>query len=97
MAIGRKENPLALLSVSSHKTRRACYSSLEFKCLIKVLSRKQTEWVVECVMFVLQLAMRGPPGPMGLTGRSGPVVSLSFLALFYACFIIFVNVSLDFF
>ncbi len=32
-----------------------------------------------CVVSALQLAMRGPPGPMGLTGRSGPVVSLSWL------------------
>lgn len=32
-------------------------------------------------VFILQLAMRGPPGPMGLTGRSGPVVSNLFLQL----------------
>lgn len=28
----------------------------------------------------LQLTMRGAPGPMGLTGRSGPVVSVLFLS-----------------
>lgn len=35
----------------------------------------------------LQLAMRGPPGPMGLTGRSGPVVRLLFfkISLFTNC------------
>lgn len=31
----------------------------------------------------LQLAMRGPSGPMGLTGRSGPVVSLLFLCVWW--------------
>lgn len=40
---------------------------------------------VVCV-FVLQLAMRGPSGPMGLTGRSGPVVSLSIPLLFCVFF-----------
>lgn len=30
----------------------------------------------------LQLTMRGVPGPMGLTGRSGPVVSVPFLSDF---------------
>lgn len=27
------------------------------------------------VLFLLQLALRGPAGPMGLTGRPGPMVS----------------------
>lgn len=26
-------------------------------------------------LFLLQLALRGPAGPMGLTGRPGPMVS----------------------
>lgn len=33
-------------------------------------------FLIPVVLFCLfsQIAMRGPPGPMGLTGRPGPVV-----------------------
>lgn len=37
--------------------------------------------VLNGFVVLLQLAMRGPPGPMGLTGRSGPVVSFPRLCL----------------
>lgn len=40
----------------------------------------------------LQLAMRGPSGPMGLTGRSGPVVSLLFCLFLW----LFVGIWLTF-
>uniref|UniRef100_A0A8C5H9X8 Collagen, type XI, alpha 1a n=1 Tax=Gouania willdenowi TaxID=441366 RepID=A0A8C5H9X8_GOUWI len=35
----------------------------------------------QAILSQARLAMRGPPGPMGLTGRSGPVVSLCFKEL----------------
>lgn len=48
---------------------------------LKGLGEVELTLVHACVS-ALQLAMRGPSGPMGLTGRSGPVVSLFILRLF---------------
>uniref|UniRef100_A0A673CGF7 Collagen, type XI, alpha 1a n=1 Tax=Sphaeramia orbicularis TaxID=375764 RepID=A0A673CGF7_9TELE len=36
----------------------------------------------QAILSQARLAMRGPPGPMGLTGRSGPVVSVVFFFSF---------------
>lgn len=56
---------------------------------LQILSRRFFLWFWPCLcVSALQLAMRGPPGPMGLTGRSGPVVSLWLLVenvLTHAC------------
>lgn len=36
-----------------------------------------SHWWTFVLMFVSQLSLKGPPGPLGLTGRPGPLVSVS--------------------
>lgn len=40
-----------------------------------VLALRAKQSMTLCPLFDPQLAMRGPPGPAGMTGRNGPVVS----------------------
>lgn len=70
---------------------------MDRQCLLMIVYFFSFYWlefdlVLVCVS-ALQLAMRGPPGPMGLTGRSGPVVSVCFLCLVF----LVVSGSLDLF